>query len=199
LTESSEDRTEREWVQRARRGEAEAWEQLVLVYQQPVFRLAYLLLGDPDDAADVAQETFLRAYDALDRFDPGRPLRLWLLRITTNLTHNWRRSAGRSLAALQRLLRSEPDLLREPAARQQAERNLEADLLWEAVRRLRLADQQVIYLRYFLECSETEMAEVLRTAPGTVKSRLHRALERLRSLLSREYPHLIQEGWDVVS
>ena len=95
---------ETEWIEGARRGSAEAWEQLVQEHQQAVFRLAYLLVvGDADDAEDLAQETFIRAHRALDRFESGRPLRPWLLRITTRLASNWRRSAGRYLMALQRV------------------------------------------------------------------------------------------------
>jgi RNA polymerase sigma-70 factor (ECF subfamily) len=76
-------------------GDATAWEPLVLAHQQAVFRLAYLLLGDPDEAEDVAQETFLRAWRALKGFDSTRPLRPWLLSIAANLSRNRYRSAGR--------------------------------------------------------------------------------------------------------
>ena len=63
-------------ISRARRGDQAAWEALVREHQQPVFRLAYLLLGTADEAEDVAQETFVRAFRALDRFDIERPARL---------------------------------------------------------------------------------------------------------------------------
>ena len=185
---------EQGWIEAARRGDTHAWELLVQLYQQPVFRLAYLLLGDADDAEDVAQETFLRAYHALGSFDLARPLRPWLMRITTNLCHNWRRSVGRYLAVLQKVLRSEPVA---DSIMAQAERLVEGKTLWEAVRRLRLEDQQVIYLRYFLDCSELETAMILGVAQGTVKSRQHRALARLRALLQKEYPHLAKDGTDV--
>ena len=71
--------------------------------------------------------------------------------------------------------------------------HLEAEVLWSAVRRLSVADQQIIYLRYFLDLSEAETMEALGVAPGTVKSRLHRALLRLRMVVDREYPGL-REG-----
>ncbi len=186
---------ERGVVAAARRGNADAWEALVQAHQQAVFRLAYLLLGDADDAEDIAQETFLRAYHALDRFDPGRPLRPWLMRITTNLCHNWRRSVGRYLSALNHALRSQPPAV---SAVQQAEQQLEAETLWKAVQRLRPQDQQVIYLRYFLDCSEADTAAVLGTAQGTVKSRSHRALARLRAVLQKDYPHMLKERTDVI-
>lgn len=185
---------EQSWVEGARRGNAEAWENLVQAHQQPIFRLAYLLLGDADDAEDAAQETFLHAYHALDRFDSSRPLRPWLMRITTNLCHNWRRSVRRYLTALQNTLRGEPAA---SSAILQAEQNLEAEALWKAVRRLRMDDQQIIYLRYFLDCSEAEIAEVFGVAHGTVKSRSHRALARLRAVLQKEYPQIVQERTDV--
>jgi RNA polymerase sigma-70 factor (ECF subfamily) len=84
-------------VRHAANGDAAAWEPLVLAHQEAVFRLAYLLRGDPDDAEDIAQETFQRAWSYLRRFDPARPLRPWLLSIASNLASNRRRSAGRYL------------------------------------------------------------------------------------------------------
>jgi RNA polymerase sigma-70 factor, ECF subfamily len=99
---------ERGWIEAAQQGDAQAWEQLVRAHQQAIFRLAYLYLGDADDAEDVAQETFLRAYHALDRFDTAHALRPWLMRITTNLCHNWRRGVGRYLAVLRQVWRREP-------------------------------------------------------------------------------------------
>ena len=80
---------------------------LVRAHQTPVFRLAYLLLGSADEAEDVTQETFIRAYRSLGRFDTSRPLRPWLFKIAANLAHNQRRSMGRYLAALGRLFQVE--------------------------------------------------------------------------------------------
>lgn len=185
---------ERSGIEAARRGSIEAWEHLVQAHQQPVFRLAYLLLGDADDAEDIAQETFIRAYNALGRFNPDRPLRPWLMRIATNLCHNWRRSAGRYLAALRNLLQT--DLL-SGSGNLTADQPLEAAELWNAVRRLKFEDQKLIYLRYFLDCSEADTAQALNVAAGTVKSRTHRALTRLRSVLEKEFPHMVQEKSDV--
>lgn len=185
---------EAEWIERARQHDEAAWEALTRQHQAAVFRLAYLLVGDADDAEDVAQEAFIRAYRALDRFDATRPIRPWLLSITANLARNRLRSVGRYLNALNRLLRAEPEkVINVPEASQQ---NLEAQALWQAVRRLGEADQQVIYLRYFLEMSEAETADVLSIAPGTVKSRLHRALGRLRNVVERDFPILRKEWVD---
>ena len=174
-------------ISRAAAGETAAWEPLVLAHQEAVFRLAYLLLGDPDEAEDVAQETFLRGWNQLDRFDRSRPLRPWLLRIAANLASNRRRFAGRYLTALMRSAQAEPGT---PGVEERSAERLEAEQLWQAVRRLDASDQQIIYLRYFLDLSVAETAETLETAEGTVKSRLHRALERLRNVIQRDFPML---------
>jgi RNA polymerase sigma-70 factor (ECF subfamily) len=164
---------------------------LVEQHQAAAFRLAYLLLGDADEAADVAQEAFIRAYRALDRFDATRPFRPWLMRIVVNLAHNLRRATSRYLASLQRLIRADPDSIGETAKGRRSEPGgEESQILWQAVRRLKPMDQQVIYLRYFLEFSEAETAETLKIAPGTVKSRTHRALNHLRVVVEREFPML---------
>jgi len=174
---------ETDWVRLARQGDAAAWEQIVREHQQPVFRLAYLILGDADEAEDIAQEAFIRAYRSLGGFDADRPLRPWLLRIATNLAYNRQRGAGRYLRALQRLLLNTPG---RPSVPQRVEQSEEAGALWDAVRRLRPPDQQGIYLRYYLDCSENESAEALGIPAGTVKSRLHRALARLRAVMEME-------------
>jgi len=155
-------------------------------HQEPVFRLAYLLLGDPDEAEDIAQETFLRAYKALDRFDTERPLRPWLLRIASNLAHNHHRSIGRYLAALTRFAQQDPDSIKQTTLKPEDD----SHTLWQAVKKLTRPFQEVIYLRYFLDMSESEMAETLDTPAGTVKSRLHRALSKLRGIIERDYPEL---------
>ena len=177
-------------IRHAAHGDASAWEPLVLAHQEAVFRLAYLLLGDPDDAEDTAQETFLRAWNHLKRFDQTRPLRPWLLSIAANLARNRRRSAGRYFAALTRAFRNEPG----PASvEEKGAQSMEANDLWKAVQSLNLPDQQVVYLRYFLDLSVSETAEVLQVAEGTVKSRLSRALEKLRVIIKQDFP-VFSEG-----
>ena len=177
-------------VRHAANGDAAAWEALMVTHQEAVFRLAYLLLGDPDDAEDVAQESFLRAWKHLGSFDPTRPLRPWMLSITANLARNRRRSAGRYFAALMRAFRDEPasEHIEERSAQ-----NFQANELWKAVQKLGELDQQIVYLRYFLELPVTETAQILQVAEGTVKSRLSRALEKLRNIIQQEFP-VLSEG-----
>jgi RNA polymerase sigma-70 factor (ECF subfamily) len=174
-------------VRRARRDDPAAWETLVRRHQEPVFRLAYLILGDADDAQDIAQEAFVRAYLALGQFDTARPLRPWLLSIGANLARNRRRSLGRYWAALERAFRANPEPYHPPPDRTAA---ADARRLRQAVTRLRPIAQDVIYLRYFLELSEAETAEALGVPAGTVKSRLHRALDQLRQVIEADFPDL---------
>lgn len=181
-------------IRQACQGDQEAWSALVRQHQEAVFRLAYLLLGEADEAGDVAQETFIRAFQTLrSHFDLERPLRPWLLRITTNLAHNRRRSLGRYLAALGRFFWADENRGVAPGPGEESLPQWEAQALWQAVRRLDRADQEIIYLRYFLELSVAETAEAAGIAPGTVKSRLHRALARLRTVVETAFPALQEE------
>jgi RNA polymerase sigma-70 factor (ECF subfamily) len=183
--------TEAAWVHRARQGDEAAWEALVREHQGATFRLAYLLLGDADEAEDIAQEAFIRAFRALDSFDVDRPVRPWLLRIAANLAHNRRRSVGRYLAALRREFQAAPEPVTFLGER--SGEAWEAHTLWQAVRKLPAADQEIIYLRFFLDLSEAETAAALQVAVGTVKSRLHRALGRLRGVVDADFPALREE------
>lgn len=185
--------SEADLVRRAVQGESVAWEALMRRHQEPVFRFAYLILGDADEADDIAQEAFIRAYHALQRFDTARPLRPWLLSIAANLARNRRRSLGRYLAALNRLLQAEPS--HKPNVEEKSSQRWEAQTLWQAVQNLSDTDQQVVYLRYFLELSTEEVAETMKIPKGTVKSRLHRALQRLRGVIEQDFPGLL-EGSD---
>lgn len=161
--------------------DAAAWESLVREHQQAVFRLAYLFTGDPDEAEDVAQEAFIHAFRAIHTFDAARPFRPWVLSIAANLARNRLRGLHRYLNTLQRFARGNPEKIQPTAPPS------DAGSLWDQVRQLSLEDQQVIYLRYFLELSEVETAEAVRIPKGTVKSRLHRALHRLQERVEREH------------
>jgi len=179
-------------IMRARQGDGVAWEVLVQQYQQPAFRLAYLFLEDSDEAEDVAQETFLRAFQALDRFDLSRPMLPWILSIAANLARNRRRSIWRFFGVVQRLVREEPRLVSGEV--DGAEQRWQTQSLWDAVQHLKHNDQEVIYLRFFLELSVEETAQTMAVAPGTVKSRLNRALTRLREVIDRDHPDL-KDSW----
>ena len=162
-------------------GDAAAYEDLVRVHQRVVFRAAYLILGDAVEAEDASQEAFVKAYRALSRFEPGSPFRPWILTIASNEARNRRKAASRRSGLFLRAVEEEAgrgDGSPSPeAAVVASERRAE---LLGALEGLREEDRVIIGYRYFMDLSEAETAEVLGCARGTVKSRLSRALGRLR-------------------
>jgi RNA polymerase sigma factor (sigma-70 family) len=160
-----------------------AYEQIVEQHQATAFRVAWLITGSSADAEEAAQDAFLKAYRALGRFRDGAPFRPWLLRIVANEARNRRVAAGRRERLALRALEEERH--DQPVASPEAEL-LEADAreeLLAALRRLDERDRLAIACRYFLELSEAEMAAALDCRRGTVKSRLSRALAKLRAEL----------------
>ena len=171
---------EADLVDRARRGDEEAYAELVQRHAEVAFRAAYLVCGSAADAEDAAQDGFIAAYRALPRFRAGAPLRPWLLRIVANAARNRRRGEGRRAELGLRLADSLRSGDAAPSPERAAEAAEERAALLLAVRRLDDGDREVISCRYFLQLSVAETAAVLGCAEGTVKSRLARALERLR-------------------
>jgi RNA polymerase sigma factor (sigma-70 family) len=177
---------EAELVERARRGDLEAWETLVRTYQGIAFRTAYLLAGNAADAEEAAQDGFLKAFRALGRFRRGAALKPWLLRIVANEARNRRRSAARrERLALRAAAQDRPgDAVPSPEAALLARESHER--LLAAVEQLPDEHRDAVACRYFLELSEEETAAALGIRRGTVKSRLSRALARLRETLEEE-------------
>ena len=177
----SRPREESELVERARRGDESAYEELVRAHQGIAFRTAYLVVGSAADAEEAAQEGFVKAYRALGRFRPGSPFRPWLLQIVANEARNRRRSESRRAALAVRAAAEEGS---SGGAAPSPEGALLAaedrERLLEAVNGLREEERLVIACRYFLELSEEETAAVLDVRVGTVKSRTSRALDHLR-------------------
>ena len=177
---------ETELVERARRGDERAYQEIVLTYQGIAFRTAYLLARNAADAEDAAQEAFVKAYRALGRFRPGAPFRPWLLQIVANEARNRRRSAARrERLTLRAAAEVRPgDAVPSPEAALLSRASQEE--LLSAVERLSEDHRDAITCRYFLDLSEDETAAALGVRRGTVKSRLSRALERLREELEGE-------------
>jgi RNA polymerase sigma factor (sigma-70 family) len=177
-----EPRLESELVARAREGEHAAYARLVAEHQDVAFRAAYLVTGGAAEAEDAAQEAFVKAFRALGRFRDGAPFRPWLLTIVTNEARNRRRAAGRRATLVRR---AEQAVLQVSArsAEDEALARVERDELLRALERLRPADREIVSYRYLLGLDEAETAQALGCARGTVKSRLSRALERLRGEL----------------
>lgn len=152
---------------------------LVRVHQDIAFRTAWLVAGSAADAEDAAQEAFVKAWKALPRFRPGAPFRPWLLKIVANEARNRRRAAGRRAALAERAELPVADPSPEEAVAGGEERAAMA----RALRGLREEDRLAIACRYLLDMSEAETAAALGWRRGTVKSRLSRALGRLREAM----------------
>jgi RNA polymerase sigma-70 factor (ECF subfamily) len=176
-----------ELIERARQGEVMAYEELVRRYQGVAVRAAHLVAPD-GDADDACQEAFVKAWAALPRFRVGRPFRPWLLRIVTNEARNRRRSAGRRTGLALRAAEGRPSDDAAPSPESAVLVHESQAALLAAVNALRDEDREVIGARYFLDLSEAETAEALDIPRGTVKSRLSRALGRLREELARRDP-----------
>ena len=176
---------EAELVERARRGDGDAYVALVRVHETVAFRTAYLILGSAADAEDAAQDAFVKAYRALGRFEPDRSFRPWLLQIVANEARNHRRSAGRRGALAVRAFREVPrELASSPEADVLAAED-RAELL-AAIDRLPSADRLAIVGRYVLELNDDEAAAALGIKPGAVRVRVWRALGKLRRELEEE-------------
>jgi RNA polymerase sigma factor (sigma-70 family) len=175
---------EADLIERARDGDVTAFEALVRAHQEVAVRTAWAVSGGADDAEDAAQEGFVKAYRALDRFRQGAPFRPWLLAIVANEARNRRRAAGRRMALAMRL----PEDRRADAAAPSPEAAVLAGerraALLAGLDRLSDMDREVITLRYLLQLSEAETAAALDVPPGTVKSRLSRGLAHLRDELT---------------
>jgi RNA polymerase sigma-70 factor (ECF subfamily) len=172
-----------ELIERAQAGEVMAYEELVRRYQDVAVRTAHVISPD-GDAEDAVQESFVKAWAALSRFRRGSPFRPWLLRIVANESRNRRRSAGRRVGLALRAAgdRRPGDAAPSPESAVLAEET--RAVLLAAVNGLRDEDREIIAARYFLDLSEAEAAEALDLPRGTVKSRLSRALGRLREGLA---------------
>lgn len=174
-------------VELARRGDAEAREELARRVRGPAYVLALQLLGDPDDARDVAQDALLRLFQTFSRFDPERPLRPWLARIVRNRVYDVRRRRrARPAVSLDSLVEdgfpesTTPELGPDDRfARRQLQRRI-----WSALHELTDAHREILVLRDYQDLSYAEIASVLQIPLGTVMSRLHAARRSLRRELS---------------
>jgi RNA polymerase sigma-70 factor (ECF subfamily) len=175
---------EAELVGRARAGDAAAYEELVRMHQQIAMRTAWLVTRNATDAEDAVQEAFVKAYRALGRFREGSPFRPWLLAIVANEARNRRRSVARSDRLALRVAEVRPSGGAAPSPEAAALLDEERTVLMEALNAMREEDRLVVGYRYLLGLSEAETAAALGVPVGTVKSRLSRALVRLRSALS---------------
>lgn len=154
-------------------------------HQTVAFRTAYLISGDASDAEDAAQEAFVKAYRSLRKFRAGAAFRPWLLSIVANEAKNRRKASGRRVSLALRAA-DEASGATSPSPEATVVATEQRTELLRAVETLREEERLVVSCRYFLELSEKETAAVLDCALGTVKSRLSRAVVRLREIMVKE-------------
>ncbi|MDM7916393.1 MAG: RNA polymerase sigma factor [Candidatus Eisenbacteria bacterium] len=173
-----------ELILRCRKGERDAIDQLIRRHQEAVFQFAYQLTGDRDEAKDITQEAFVRTLRHVRKLDPKQPFQIWIFRITRNLVADLSR---------RRQIRRRPVPSGSPfppdprvAIDEQRQERSKVERLWRLVSELRPDYRAVLYLRHSEQLEFPEIARILGLSIGTVKSKLFRSHEELRSLYFRE-------------
>ncbi len=173
---------EADLVRAAQGGDQAAFAEIVRHFQRPVYRVAYALTRNAADADDLAQETFVRAYQAIGRFRVGEPLYPWLSRIAVNLAYSlFRRRRRRPETPIEPLVEAGRQFgVEDDPAEHAAEAERHARLA-EAFGALSVEHQAVLTLRVVEDMTYEEIARTLNVPVGTVMSRLSRARTELRS------------------
>jgi len=181
---------EQTWVLQAQRGDDEAFTRLVETYQTPVFNLCYRMLGEPELAEDAAQETFLRAYQHLHRYDLKRPFATWLLSIAAHYCIDRLRRRKFSMFSMD----AEDDEgnsielpdVDAPNPEKESIKGQMQERIQGMLKDLDTTDRAAIIMRYWYDYSEKEIAESLNLTVSAVKSRLHRARKELAGMWQEE-------------
>ncbi len=180
----SEAISDAECVRKLQRGETDAFEILIRRHQKTIFNLVYRMLGDYDEAAEISQETFLSAYRAIGNFRGESNFSTWLYRIALNHATTRRKSLNTRQQRNVALENAEPAIDSHPGPAESMEKKEIRQRVQQALNRLEPEDATVILLRDLQDVPYDEVARVLEIPIGTVKSRLHRARQALRSELS---------------
>jgi RNA polymerase sigma-70 factor (ECF subfamily) len=175
---------EEEWLVKARQGDEEAFTTLVETYQTPVYNLCYRMLGEGGSAEDAAQETFWRAWQNLNRYDPQRSFITWLLSIAAHFCIDQQRKRRISLFELDEFPDFDLGDPQEPTPEKVVTLNEEDAALHELINQLNPQDRAAVILKYWNDCSEEEISQMLNLTVSAVKSRLHRSRRQLAELIS---------------
>lgn len=186
---------EAEWIRRAQHGDQQAFEHLVVAHQRYAYNLALRGVGDPQEAEDLAQEAFLRAWQGLPRFRGGSRFGTWLYRIVINLCYNRLPALHRELSALEGLEALDPqasEIVEDDAFPTTTGIDpLNAVLtqermtyLQQQIETLPASQQLIVLLRFVYECSYDEITAILDIPLGTVKTGIYRSRKELQAALS---------------
>jgi len=174
--------TDQELARRALAGEASAFEEIVIRYQQAVFGVVFRLLRNQEEAEDIAQESFIKCYQNLDKFDQQRPFAPWICRIAGNLAlSRLRQLKRRRFLPWEQVSFEVADLTAADPA-EALEKNEIKQKVADCIKQLNPLDQLVVFLRYYKEFSYDEIAYILQTRRNNVEVRLHRARKKLHRI-----------------
>jgi RNA polymerase sigma-70 factor (ECF subfamily) len=167
---------EAQWIAESKTGDMDAFAKLVEKYQKPVYSVCYRMLGTPTAAEDAAQEAFIRAYQALDRYDPDRSFATWILSIASNYSIDQLRKKKVTLLSMDNekygwLAPPDPGPSPEKTILDKEKQALVQDILAE----LPETDRAAVILQFWHDYSYDEIAEALDLSSSAVKSRLFRA------------------------
>ncbi len=175
------------WVQRTLAGDQQAFGELVQHFERDVFNLTYRMLNDRGEAEDAAQEAFLRAYANLERYDPTRSFKTWLLSIASNHCIDRIRRRRLTWLSLEEPLPPHPALTSDIPGPEEATLMHEQSMLVQGLLDQLSPDYRlVVVLRYWYDLSYTEIAELLDTTESAVKSRLFRARQALAAQMESQ-------------
>jgi RNA polymerase sigma-70 factor (ECF subfamily) len=162
------------WLNKAQRGDAQAFTCLLEAYQRPVFNLCYRMLGNAQDAEDAAQETFLRAYQSLKRYDNSRPFSTWLLSIAAHYCIDQIRKRRVQIVSVEEL--PVPDLPEpSPGMESNLSKKEEQQRIKAVIGVLDATDRAAVVMYYWYDFSYEEICQSLTLSMSALKSRLHRA------------------------
>jgi RNA polymerase sigma-70 factor (ECF subfamily) len=184
---------ESDWLKKACLGDEEAFTKLVETYQSPVYNLCFRMLGDPGSAEDAAQETFWRAYQNLKRYDPQRSFITWLLSIAAHYCIDQQRKRRLPLFELDEYPDfdiHDPSL---PGPEKVLSLNEEDAALHSLINQLSPQDRAAVILKYWHDCSEEEISEMLSLSISAVKSRLHRSRKQLAGMITQPLASPVKE------